>query len=364
MKKLFYLLYAVFFRIFRLFPVRENRVTLVSPHNASFCDSLYFVKKGFEKNGKYIFNLIDKNDLKSAPRAVVFFLKKAYLMATSSYVFLNDNFMPMSMINFSSKTTVVQLWHGQGAFKRFGLDSNLPADVRERAKKCAEKYDYITVSSENVVPIYMSAFGVEREKIIVTGIPDSDYFYQDNNCCFREKFSIPKEKKIVLYAPTFRENEDDDGTILDMFDCERFVRESGEDYKLVVRLHPQVHSSRSVDGVIDATSYDNVNDIIREADILITDYSSICMEFSMLKKPMLFYAYDLDTYAKERNFYFDYEEYVPGKVVKDMDNLIDAIKNNDFDAHKNEKFRKFNFSFDDGKSTERLINFLLGNNKK
>ena len=76
---------------------------------------------------------------------------------------------------------------------------------------------------------------------------------------------------------------------------------------------------------------------------------------------MLFFAYDLDKYKNDRNFYFDYEEYVPGKVVKSFDELVVAIKNNEYDERRIKKFNDFNFSFDDGKSTQRLVDFLLKN---
>ncbi|MBQ7654093.1 MAG: CDP-glycerol glycerophosphotransferase family protein, partial [Clostridia bacterium] len=159
-----------------------------------------------------------------------FFFKNAYKTATSRFVFLNDNFMPFSSVNFSKKTTVVQLWHGQGAFKKFGLDSSLSESERVLAKKCSEKYDCIVVSSKNVSEIYASAFGVSEEKIIPCGVPDSDYFFDEKNRNkFRREYFIDDGKKIVLYAPTFRENCVDGGNILDMFSVKRFVDELGED---------------------------------------------------------------------------------------------------------------------------------------
>ena len=360
MKKIFYLLYAVLFKIYRLFPVKENRISLVSPHNSSFNDSLKFIKEEFENRGDFEFNFMSSAQLKSVKSLFGLFFKNAYLVATSRFVFLNDNFMPFANVTFAKETKVVQLWHGQGAFKKFGLDSNLKEEERALAKKCAEKYDYIAVSSENVKQIYMSAFGVGDEKIIVTGIPDSDYFYNsDSKNVFRKKCNIPSSKKIVLYAPTFRENMEDDVKITERFNIEEFAKELGEDYVLAVRLHPQVHTKKAFENAVDATDYPDVNEIIIDSDILITDYSSICMEFSMLDKPILFYAYDLEKYKMQRDFYFDYEEYVPGKICKSFEELVSSIKNNDFGKEKNENFKKFNFSFFDGKSSKRVVDFLL-----
>ena len=362
MKKVFYFIYALLFKFYRLFPVRGNRVSLVSAHNSAFNDSLKNVREELDKRGEYEFNFVSSSQLNSLKGAASFFLQNAFKIATSRFVFLNDNFMPFANVKFSDKTTVVQLWHGQGAFKKFGLASPLSDSERKLAKKCAEKYDYIVVSSVGVKDIYAEAFGVEKEKIIPCGIPESDCFIEKRNVGkFRKDFSVDKNKKIVLYAPTFRENEEDDKNVLKNFSCERFVTELSEEYQLVVRLHPQIHTDkRAVTGAINATGYDDLNALLLDSDILVTDYSSICMEFAYTDKPMIFYAYDLEKYTDERDFYFDYEKYVPGKIVKNMDELISAIQNNDFENEKTKEFKKINFDYYDGKSTQRLVDFLLG----
>lgn len=361
MKRVLYFVYALLFRLFRIFPVKENRVSLVSPHNAFFNDSLKYVKEGLEKRGEYEFNFVSSARLGSFVGTVRFFTVNAYKIATSKYIFLNDNFMPFSGVDFSKKTTVVQLWHGQGAFKKFGLDSNLSKSERDLAKKCSEKYDLIVASSKNVSKIYASAFGVDESKIIACGVPDSDYFFDEKGKgTFKSEFSLPPDKKTVLYAPTFREDGSD---VEKSFSVERFIEELGDEYNLVVRLHPQIHSSdRHLDGATDATDYEDVNALISDSDILITDYSSICMEFAYLDKPALFFSYDLEEYEKDRGFYYDYVSYVPGKVVTNMDELIKAIKENDFEKEKIGSFKNNNFDYFDGASTQRLLDFLLKKN--
>ena len=96
------------------------------------------------------------------------------------------------------------------------------------------------------------------------------------------------------------------------------------------------------------------------SDILITDYSSIMIEFGILDKPIIFFAYDLDNYLQtERGFYYDFKKTVPGKLVYDSDELINAIKNNDFDKDKIPSFIKTQFDVIDGKSSKRVVDFLL-----
>ena len=360
MKKLFYFLYSVFFHLFRIFPVKKNRVVLLSPHNANFKDSLLSVKQEFAGRGDFSFVEISSRELDGIPSAIKFFAIKAFLLATAKYIFLNDTFMPMANLNFSKEAVIVQLWHGQGVFKKFIMDTDLTDYVRKNAEKCADKYTYVVVSSKSVSPICAGAFGVNEEKCLPFGQPASDTLFKTDKTKFYDIYPELKDKKTILYAPTFRDNEEADKKILENFDAEKIKKELGDEYALLIRLHPQVHTSvKETDGVYNATDYDDVNDLIRECDILITDYSSICMDFSMLSKPMLFFAYDLEKYKNDRDLYFDYEEYVPGKIVKTADEIISAIKNKDFETEKNEKFRNFNFDFFDGKSTKRLADFLL-----
>ena len=130
MKGLFYFLYSLFFHLFRLFPVKENSVVLLSPHNANFKDSLMYVRQEFAKRGDFVFTEISSRELDSIKTAIKFFTLKAYRLATARYVFLNDTFMPMAKLEFSKKTEIVQLWHGQGILKKFIMDTNLTDDVR------------------------------------------------------------------------------------------------------------------------------------------------------------------------------------------------------------------------------------------
>ena len=114
MKGLFYTLYSLFFHLFRLFPVKGNRVVLLSPHNANFKDSLMYIRQEFASRGDFVFIEISSRELDSVFSAFKFFTIKAFYLATAKYVFLNDTFMPMAKLHFSKKAVIVQLWHGQG----------------------------------------------------------------------------------------------------------------------------------------------------------------------------------------------------------------------------------------------------------
>ena len=364
MKSLFYRLFALFFNISRtLFGIKSNRVVLLSPHNASFNDSLGEVKSELEKRGGYDIGYISHADFASVPKAIVFFTKKAYLLATAKYVFMNDNFMPLGYLNFSKEAVIVQLWHAEGAFKKFGLDIEQPADIRAREIAANSKLTYVTCSSTEVTDIYASAFGVDKSKVLPVGSLRADVLLKADNAEklraeFEEKYPQCKGKKIVLYAPTFRDDPELDKVFLSSFDYSLFEKELGDTHCLLVRLHPQIHGESRIDGAIDVTDFKSINDLTLISDMLITDYSSVCMDFVLLDKPCVFFVPDLDEYTSGRPFYSDYRSYVPGETAGNTAELVGCIKTASV-SDKAEKFKFINLNMVDGKSAERLFDIIL-----
>ena len=367
MKKLLYNLYAFLFNVsVLLFPVKENRIALVSMHNENLRDSLGCVYEQLKKEGKYEFVIIDREDLsvRKPLKVFSFFFLKARLLATSRYVFLNDNFMPMGKLKFRRETVITQLWHGEGAFKKFGLHIPQSEDLRKREIAANGKLTYVVCSSEGVRKIYAEAFGVEEERVLPLGAPRLDYLLEEENKKrAKEKilslYPEAKGRKIILYAPTFRDDSERDGRLLDSFDDEALMEELGEEYFLFVRLHPQVHTaSADFKCARDVTTYGDVRELVLASDVLITDYSSICMDFCALGKKTVFYCPDLDWYRERRDFYFDYETFVPGEVCKSFSGLAEAVKS-PFDEERNRRFREMNFDFTDRKNTERVIKAII-----
>lgn len=376
MKSFLFILYAVFFNLFKLFGVKEDSVVLVSMHNASFNDSLGYMKQQAEIRG-YKTKLITRKDIElvrgkgarefiySLGRALHFFTVGSCDIARSKYVFLNDTFMPLAYAKPSKKTVVTQLWHAQGAFKKFGMDIEVPINIRKREIKANSRLTFVVCSSILLEPIYAQAFGVDTSQVLPLGSPSTDYFFEKHNINavrnkFDERYPQCKDKKLVLYAPTFRENKDRDMELLNAFDVQQIKEALGNEYEVLIRLHPQVHNNISkVNCAVDVTNYENIHELCLLCDILITDYSSVCMDFSVQNKPMVFYAFDLDDYEHSRDFYFDYESYVPGNVAKTMPELVEIFKSKDFGINKNRGFKEFNFGDIDGSASDKVAKAIL-----
>ncbi|MSU82358.1 hypothetical protein FYJ25_08355 [Anaerobutyricum soehngenii] len=368
-------IFAGFFNFFRKWKVKKNQITLVEKLNTGGTGSLFEIKNECEKRGlPFHFNIITHADYEVSPRNLGGLLKlftiKAFRMATSSHIFLNDNFLPLGYMKLSDETKVVQLWHGMGSFKKFGGSSETDPAVLKELEAATQNTDHILASSKNIRDNYAEAFIAPKEKVICIGCPQVDYFFRKHDIAawkeeLSEQYPEMKGKKLVLYAPTFRGEEEHDKKLLEAFDFDAFQKELGEDYFLMVRLHPQIQSAKVPETVANMTDYPNVRKLLCMTDILIADYSSIAVEYSLLNRPIILYAFDKDWYlSKDRGFYFDYEKTAPGPIVENMQDLIDCMKNEQWDLKKVESFAHLHNDYFDDKSAERVVDYYFGNGKK
>ena len=127
-------------------------------------------------------------------------------------------------------------------------------------------------------------------------------------------------------------------------------------------MHPFVKTridDSKYDNLIDLSDYDNINDILLISEMLITDYSSVVFEYSLLERPILFYSPDRDLYKEERDFYYDYESFVPGPIITNTEELIKGINNESFDRDRVIAFKKKFFDYLDGKSSKRFVDKII-----
>jgi CDP-ribitol ribitolphosphotransferase len=202
-----------------------------------------------------------------------------------------------------------------------------------------------------------------------TGVSRTDLFYDSEFVESRrqklyEIMPEAKDKKVILYAPTFR------GHVAtakspDKIDFERFYQELGDEYVIVCKHHPFVKKPPVIPEELqhfarDLTKDLSIEDLLCSADICISDYSSLVFEYSLFEKPMIFYAYDYDNYCDWRGFYYDYSEFTPGPVVQTEDELLDSIKNIDtqFDKQRVIDFKEKFMGSCDGHATERIIELM------
>lgn len=350
--------YGILFNLFKNTTVDEKRISFIIDSKESFKGNLDYIKKEFEKRGDYKFNFFYKDKLSFG---------SFERLASSKYIFLNDNFFPLAFMNFKDENMIVQLWHAPGASKKFG--GSVDVENREILKKISENTDYLIVTSDRIKKYYSEAFQMPESKIKSLGLPRMDYYFENHDLDklkaeFCQKYGISQDKKIILYAPTFRD-EAQYNNVFNYLDLDKFNEELSDDYVLALRLHPKINDFyqdeiSSKGQYIDVSGFESEQELMLISDILITDYSSIMIEYAILNRPIVFFTYDIDSYlANERGFYYDFKTTVPGPIVCTSDELINIIKNDDFDKSKISQFVKTQFDDIDGQSSKRVVDYLL-----
>lgn len=273
----------------------------------------------------------------------------------------------------------VQCWHGT-PLKRLRYDievegsvMNTISEIRRRNDIDAVRFDYFLSPSKFCTKVFTSAFNLvklgKEDILIEKGYPrnDSLFHYTSKEILkLKKKFGIENNKKIILYAPTFRDNQHTSGvgyTYELGIDFKHLQEKFGKDYIILFRTHyfvaKQLDLSQYDGFVIDVSLVDDVNELYIVSDIIMTDYSSVFFDFANLKRPMLFYMYDLDLYkGKLRDFYIDLKE-LPGPITQTQEELEDALEGLEENLNKyKEKYKKFNEKYnylDDGNASERVI---------
>lgn len=254
------------------------------------------------------------------------------------------------MLDFLSKKKgqkYVQCWHGT-PLKRLRCDievngavMNTISEIRKKNDVDAKRFDYFLSPSKFASEKFVSAFNLKKlgkEDIIVEkGYPRNEYLfkYKEKDVkAIKKFFGIPKDKKVIFYAPTFRDNQHSSGvgyTYNLNIDFDSLREKFEKDYVILFRPHYYIANSfdfKKYEGfVYDASKHDDVNECYVISDILITDYSSVFFDYANLKRPMLFYMYDLDEYkGKLRDFYFSLNE-LPGPIVEVQNDLEKELNN-------------------------------------
>lgn len=388
-KKAAYKLFAFNYRLGCVFTkAGKYNIFLVETNDASETGNIGAVRNNLMKTGDYNFTCFSANFRekveKGEPKALIgMFFALPFKMAKCSVIFMDNGFLPLAYCKVRKGTKVVQLWHGTGSLKRFGQDVN-KGDLAEAEKAIGANIDMVTVNAKCQINQYASAFGVDRSKVVVTGLPRTDALIsmaklpKDKLC---KKISELKSrigescgfdlsgKSLILYAPTFRDSEVDAPKL--HLDVNKIIELLPENVIILVRLHPFVYRAYKESGIfndriINVSDYGSLNDLLAASDMLITDYSSVFFDYSVFDRPTYFFADDLAEFSERgRGFYMDYSE-VPGEIFSDEGKLASSI-NRDLIGHepqelktKRQQFVKKYYHYLDGKSAERVVQATEG----
>lgn len=292
-----------------------------------------------------------------------------YLLATSEIVLLDDYFGILKSLQMDPKTKVIQLWHAGSGFKSVGYSrfGNLGSPKLWHPHR---QYTFAITGSEHLRHVYAEAFGIEEEAVIPTGLPRVDWFLDPvRRDAFTEEFYAEhphlRGKRIVLFAPTFRGRSIYTAFYdYDQIDFDGLYEMCGDDTVVLFRMHHFVKDPIDIpeeyrDRFFDFTHFSDGLNLLHVTDVLITDYSSIIYEFSLLDRPMLFFAPDKVNYSATRGFHREYDETAPGRVAMTFDDVIDALRTGEYEQEKVARFRAENFDRIDTGAADRVIDWLI-----
>ena len=293
-------------------------------------------------------------------------------LTTAKYILLDDFYGLTSAMKVRDGQELVQLWHGSGAFKKFGFSRVETGDNIKSVHTGYRKYTKAIVTAEPIRECFAEAFDIDIEKVQAVGSPRTDMFFDEKTIQeTKEKvykiYPKLKDKKVVLIAPTYRGRKVEDANYdFDKLNLEKLISELGEDYQIVVKWHPALYNNikRGIcnfdsDKVIDASQYGDINDLLLVTDILVTDYSSVIFDWYLLNKPVVYFTYDLEEYESGRGLYYEFDEYVYGQVATDYMELVEAIKKDYLSLEKRKAFGDKFMNACDGKSTLKTISWIL-----
>lgn len=361
-------------KIFNCLPIKKNKIFFYSYYGSQYGCSPKYISEYIVKNYPGKFDLVwafsslkSKENISGVRKVKITSLRYIYELCTSKIII--TNFRTTDTFIKRKNQYYIQTWHSSLRLKQIEKDAEdtLPKDYVKIAIDDSKKLDLLLSGCKYSTDIFKRAFWYDGE-IFEHGTPRNDIFFQKNNKLnqdIKEKLNIDKYKKIILYAPTFRKNKG-----LEVYDIDYSLiikslrKRFGCDWVFMVKLHPHL-ISRSKElvfrnDVIDVTSYDDIQELLSVADILISDYSSLIFDFALSEKPCFLYVPDLEEYEKDdRKLYFNIKD-LPFISVKNNMELKDVIE--DFDLYKYKKdlkeFSKEIGSFEKGRCCENLLKHI------
>jgi len=343
------------------------------------------VRQGFDKRFRLVWILEDLNtEIPGMTKKVRRSRMKYYYYMARAKVWVFDTREPSHILK-RDQGFYIQTWHGT-PLKKLGMDLNdvfMSGVVDIKTYKSnfyrdTRKWDFLLSQNNFSTEIFKGAFGFAEnisqfKKIWTYGYPRNDILKTNNNDGdinnIKEDLKIPKDKKVLLYAPTWRDNEFHRRSIykfVTAMDFNLLKEKLSEEYLIIVKYHYLVLDDidwSDYEGFVYSFGADvDIANLYLVSDMLITDYSSVMFDYSILNRPMFFFMYDLESYRDElRGFYFDVLDEIPGPISKTTEELIKDMEEYDYNLYE-KKYRAFQDKYnknDDGKASQRVIDRIL-----
>lgn len=373
----------VYFHHYTKKPIKKNTILFESFFGKNYSDSPRAVSDYINEHypGQYelVWVLNEKSSKVPYAHKKVrrFTFRYFYYLAVSKYFVFNGR-QPLWMRK-KKEQVFLETWHGTPLKKLvFDMDDVTSATplYKQNVYQQSRDWDYLISPNEFCSEVFSSCFLYDQKKMLETGYPRNDVLHtkdrEQKALQIRQKIGIPADKKTILYAPTWRDDQYYEAGQYKfelMLDLQKMKKALGEEYVVLLRTHYFIADSIDTTGfegfAFNLSKYDDIADIYLISDILITDYSSVFFDYANLKRPMLFFTYDLEKYRDMlRGFYISIEHEVPGPLVFNTEQIIDRIQHieqmNQEYAKKYDAFYQRFCGWEDGNASKRVTEALLG----
>lgn len=382
--KIFKVIYKIMYHMVK---VDDHVIIFIAYHGRGYTCNPKYLHQYLASNPKYqdyqfvwALKKPGKTDIPHAKKIRYNGLKYFYYMCKAKYWIVNCK-LPKH-IQKKPEQVYLQTWHGT-PLKRLAHDIiKVPGMTFYRSgmsyKQMTEtydddvsKYNYMISPNPFSTKAFESSFRIDRERLIETGYPRNDFLTNLTKEQIRElkiKYQLPSDKKILLYAPTWRDNSySARGYTFELkADFHKWKEILGDEYIVLFKPHYLIinkyQNDPQLEGfLINADADMDINDLYAVSDVMVTDYSSVFFDYANLDRPIYFYMFDLKEYADElRGFYFDIYKTLPGDIEENEDKLLMKIKKGDYDYSRLERFNKEFNGLQDGHCSQRVIDILLG----
>lgn len=349
----------------KLLPIQKNKITMLSRQsneiNVDFEMILDEIKK--EHNNikvKILCKKISQGFINKIGYCF-YIVKCMYHIATSKVCIIDGYVIPISALKHKKGLIIVQLWHAMGAIKQFGRQVIEKAEGSKKIvadiMKMHMNYTYIMCTSSATKKFYAEGFQTDENKILTLGMPRIDYLLgRDNKIDDKvnrllSAYPILKEKKLILYVPTFRKDQNNTH-IYDLIDSV-----DKEKYNLIIRLHPL--DSTKIDKNYTVSKEHKTFELLKIADYVITDYSAVAFEACTLDKPLFFYLYDIGEYKINRGLNINLKEEMPESTFSNIKEIMKIIENDKYNYEELRKFKEKYVETVDMNNTKRIVDYIV-----
>lgn len=375
--------------LYRLVPVDSKVIMFISFHGRGYSDNPKAIYEEMRKDDRFKdYTFIwaikyhkSKNiEIPGAKVIEYYSVPYFYYLSKAKYWIFNCK-MP-AYISKKKNQIYLQTWHGT-PLKRLGHDiqvdknttfyrSQMSADEMYKSYDIdVERYNYMISPNAFCTKVFQSAFAINRERLIETGYPRNDILSnvtKEEVDDIKRSLHIPFDKKVLLYAPTWRDNQyvTKGYTFKLEADFHKWKEALGDEYVLLFKPHYLIINEyghdRSLDGFLYSIDADvDISSLYIIADALVTDYSSVFFDYAILNRPIYFYMYDIESYKDElRGFYIDIYKDLPGNIYEKEEDMLKAISNDEYDYEKLKKFNEYFNNREDGNASKRVIDIMFG----